>query len=235
MLNTHKIENLRIRWLIIIIVLFSFGIFFSRLYEPSLSGDAAKYVLIAKTMLKEGNFLFPHLGDEAYYKKPPLFFWLIAASFKVFGFNEFAARLPSALFGVLSSLLLFLLSYRITEDKLVSLLTATIFTLNFEVIRVTTVVRFESSLLFVNLLTLLLLTEVNFKRSILAGIISGLGVLIKGPFGLLGLSAALLYYAITEKGKIKIDIDFTTFSPLNTLYLLYLRVEPTSPVYKGVL
>ena len=217
-----RITDFSLKRLSILVLIISSTIFLSRLYEPSLSGDSVKYALIGKTMLKEGNFLFPHLGEEPYYKKPPLFFWLIAASFKVFGFNEFAARLPSALFGVLSSLLLFLLSYRITEDKLVSLLTATIFILNFEVIRVTTVVRFESSLLFINLLTLLLLTEVNLKRSILAGIISGLGALIKGPFGLLGLSAALLYYAIAEKEKLKlilISIFLALLIP--SIYFIY--------------
>ncbi len=94
---------LRWKWIIATLLISSI-VFLSRLYEPSLSGDAAKYALIAKTMLKEGNYLFPHLGEEPYYKKPPFFFWLIALSFKIFGFNEFAARLPSALFGILSSL-----------------------------------------------------------------------------------------------------------------------------------
>ncbi|MEO2065882.1 MAG: glycosyltransferase family 39 protein [Desulfurobacteriaceae bacterium] len=217
-----RITDFSLKRLSILALIISSTIFLSRLYEPSLSGDSVKYALIGKTMLKEGNFLFPHLGEEPYYKKPPLFFWLIATSFKVFGFNEFAARLPSALFGILSSLLLFLLSYRITEDKLVSFLTATIFTLNFEVIRVTTVVRFESSLLLVNLLTLLLLTDVNLKRSILAGIISGLGALIKGPFGLLGLSAALLYYAITEKEKLKlILISLLLALLIPSIYFIY--------------
>ena len=219
---TYKLENLRLRWIIAILLLISSVVFLSRLYEPSLSGDAAKYALIAKTMLKEGDYLFPHLGEEPYYKKPPLFFWLIAISFKIFGFNEFAARLPSALFGILSSLVLFLLSFKITKNKTVSLLTAAIFILNFEVIRVTTVVRFESSLLFINLSSLLLLTEANFKRSLAAGILSGLGALIKGPFGLLGISAAAVYYALTEREKLKgVALSLGVALLIPAVYFLY--------------
>ncbi|RKQ63487.1 hypothetical protein C7457_0360 [Thermovibrio guaymasensis] len=96
-----RITDFSLKRLSILVLIISSTIFLSRLYEPSLSDDSVKYALIGKTMLKEGNFLFPHLGEEPYYKKPPLFFWLIAASFKVFGFNN------SALFGVLSPFFLF--------------------------------------------------------------------------------------------------------------------------------
>jgi len=42
----------------------------------------------------------------------------MALSFKLLGFNEFAARFPTALFAILDSVLIFLLSYKITNNKL---------------------------------------------------------------------------------------------------------------------
>lgn len=60
--------------------------------------DEGRYVLIAKQMLTSGDWLMPRapLVDTPYFDKPILYFWLLAGSFRLFGVNEFAARLVSA-------------------------------------------------------------------------------------------------------------------------------------------
>ena len=40
------------------------------------------------------------MNGRLYFEKPPLHFWLMAASFEALGYNEFAGRLPSALAGL---------------------------------------------------------------------------------------------------------------------------------------
>ncbi|MBU1690437.1 MAG: glycosyltransferase family 39 protein [Gammaproteobacteria bacterium] len=50
-------------------------------------------------MLASGNFLSTTLNGEPRYDKPILIYWLQAASASLFGINEFAFRLPSALAG----------------------------------------------------------------------------------------------------------------------------------------
>ncbi len=55
-------------------------------------------VVVAHTMLSQGNWILPtdNAGDMAY--KPPMFHWLVAISCWVFGSaSEFACRLPSAI------------------------------------------------------------------------------------------------------------------------------------------
>jgi 4-amino-4-deoxy-L-arabinose transferase-like glycosyltransferase len=195
-------KELNLKITLFLAALLSAGVFLSRLYEPSLSGDAVKYALVAKTMLKTGNYLIPHLGDEPYFKKPPLFFWIIAASFKLFGLNEFAARLPSAVFGVLDATLLAYIAYRITQKAKLALLTALIFTLNFEVIRITTIVRLDSFLLFLNLLTLLLLLKPGMFNALAAGFLSGAGVLAKGPFGIIAIISSLIYFFVKRDRRL---------------------------------
>ncbi len=61
--------------------------------------DEARCALIAQEMVKSGNWLFPisPLTDQPYFDKPILYFWLLASAFKVFGVNELAARLVSAI------------------------------------------------------------------------------------------------------------------------------------------
>jgi 4-amino-4-deoxy-L-arabinose transferase-like glycosyltransferase len=51
----------------------------------------------AREMLDSGNWVVPTFNYEWRYDKPALLYWLQATAYRVFGVNEFAARLPSAL------------------------------------------------------------------------------------------------------------------------------------------
>ncbi|MFA7339545.1 MAG: glycosyltransferase family 39 protein [Candidatus Obscuribacterales bacterium] len=62
------------------------------------------YTEAAREMIESGEYIVPRLNYQTYYSKPILTFWLTAASYKLFGVSEFAARLP---FGLLASLLVF--------------------------------------------------------------------------------------------------------------------------------
>lgn len=52
---------------------------------------------IARTMLESGDWVTARLNGVPYLEKAPLKYWLIAASFAVFGVHDWAARLPVAL------------------------------------------------------------------------------------------------------------------------------------------
>ena len=56
---------------------------------------------IARNMLQSGDWVTARLDGVAYLEKPPLKYWLIAASFLVFGVHDWAARIPIALAAVL--------------------------------------------------------------------------------------------------------------------------------------
>jgi len=71
------------------------------LYEP----DEGRYAEIPREMLERGDFITPFLNYVKYFEKPPLHYWLNALSFTIFGQNEFAARFPGALMGLLTVLL----------------------------------------------------------------------------------------------------------------------------------
>src|SRR5512136_1785696 len=71
------------------------------LYEP----DEGRYAEIPREMLERGDFLTPFLNYVKYFEKPPLHYWLNALSFTIFGRNEFAARFPGALMGLLTIIL----------------------------------------------------------------------------------------------------------------------------------
>jgi hypothetical protein len=54
---------------------------------------------VAREMLLRGDWITPTLNGAPYLNKPPLLYWLIATSTALFGFTEFAARLPLAIIG----------------------------------------------------------------------------------------------------------------------------------------
>ncbi len=84
------------------------ALFFLRLGDrPFRNPDEGRYAEIAHEMVASGDWVKPTVFGLGYLRKPPLFYWLIATSFRLFGENELSARAVPALFGVLGVLLVF--------------------------------------------------------------------------------------------------------------------------------
>lgn len=76
---------------------------------PLFDKTEGRYGEIGRAMAESGDWITPTLhGGEPFWGKPPLHFWMTAASIRLFGVNEWAARLP----GFLSSLGILLLLFR---------------------------------------------------------------------------------------------------------------------------
>lgn len=61
----------------------------------------------SREMLERGQWLTPLFDYKPFYEKPIGIYWSILASYKIFGINEFAARIPSALSAVLCTAFVF--------------------------------------------------------------------------------------------------------------------------------
>lgn len=71
----------------------------------------SRYAEIARLMETTGNWVTPHVDyGVPFWGKPPLSTWLSAISIKLFGANEFAARLPSFLLAIAVLLLIYSLA-----------------------------------------------------------------------------------------------------------------------------
>jgi len=65
---------------------------------PSLMDDVdAVQAQIARNMLLSGDWVTAHLDGIAFLEKPPLIYWTMAVSYKIFGIHDWAARIPVAL------------------------------------------------------------------------------------------------------------------------------------------
>ncbi len=79
--------------------------------------DEAVFSQATKEMVASGDWITPTYNGENRYDKPILFYWLMAASYKVFGINEFGARFPSAFSGFLLCMALFFLVRRFHGEE----------------------------------------------------------------------------------------------------------------------
>jgi 4-amino-4-deoxy-L-arabinose transferase-like glycosyltransferase len=87
-----------------------FGMLFGRpLYDP----DEGRYAEIPREMLSGGDWLIPHLNGFVYLEKPPLQYWITAASFRLFGQSEASARLWTGLCGYLTLVVVWALGRRL--------------------------------------------------------------------------------------------------------------------------
>lgn len=95
MKHTDKSET----WATVALVVFTAVIFVGSAGIPALLDDADSfYAEVARAMNWRHDWITPYANTIRYLEKPPLFYWLIALSYKVFGFaNAFTARLPTAL------------------------------------------------------------------------------------------------------------------------------------------
>ena len=84
-------------------------LFVPKLGMPLLDPDEGLYAEIAREMLTSGDWVIPHVNGLPYLEKPPLYFWLTALTFQLFGPSEWATRLWSAI----SALGTVLLTWRI--------------------------------------------------------------------------------------------------------------------------
>ena len=79
--------------------------------------DETRYGEIPREMITGGDWIVPHLNGLRYFEKPPLGYWVHAGSILLFGENNFAVRLPSAMAVGLSALLIYLLANRVCPNK----------------------------------------------------------------------------------------------------------------------
>ena len=77
------------------------------------SWDEAIYACVAKEIFQSGNWLRLTLEGAPWVDKPPLCIWAAALCYKLFGLNEFSARLFSCLLGIGTVLVTYLFGARL--------------------------------------------------------------------------------------------------------------------------
>jgi 4-amino-4-deoxy-L-arabinose transferase-like glycosyltransferase len=102
--STPPSTLVRVVWLILITTTL-YLCYFHNLGAIGLVGpDEPRYAWVAREMVESGDWVTPRLCGKSWFEKPVLYYWGAAASFKLFGVSETAARLPSAICALLATL-----------------------------------------------------------------------------------------------------------------------------------
>ncbi|MBC8284535.1 MAG: glycosyltransferase family 39 protein [Nitrospinae bacterium] len=177
---------------------------------PPYHADENFYVESSLRMVDSGDFITPVYHEKKRFAKPILYYWMVATSYKIFGFSLASARLPSVLFGTFSVGLIFLLACRLFDSR-VGLFSAFILPsiyLHFQISRWSTTDMALSFFILLALYFFVLLFETEFKKSIFAYLFylsMGLGFMVKGPPAILipGLTVAGFLIATKRKSWFK--------------------------------
>ncbi len=80
--------------------------------------DEINFAECAREMIVTGNYSSVKINFLPFWEKPPLFIWMQAVLMNVFGISEFSARLPNAICGIVTLLLLFNIGKKIKDERL---------------------------------------------------------------------------------------------------------------------
>lgn len=166
--------------------------------------DEINFAECAREMIVTKDYLRVQVDFQPFWEKPPLFIWLQVICMKLFGINEYAARLPNALTGIATLLTLFYVGKRVFNEKMatwwVALYAATWLPHFY----------FKSGIIdpVFNLFIFLGIFQIYLVRqgiqkvlhALLAGMFIGLAVLTKGPVAILVTVLAAVVYVIINKG-----------------------------------
>ncbi len=82
---------------------------------PLVGPDEPRYAEVAREMFARHDLISPMLGGHPWFEKPSLLYWLMIASYRLLGVNEYAARLGPALCGLLTAVFIFWLGRSIAR------------------------------------------------------------------------------------------------------------------------
>ena len=74
---------------------------------PLIDRDEPRFAEASREMIERSDYIVPYFNNHFRFDKPPLTYWAQIASYKIFGQNDFAARLPSAIAAALTALSIF--------------------------------------------------------------------------------------------------------------------------------
>ncbi len=170
-------------------------IFFNLGGVPLLDPDEPVYAETPKEMFIFNEFVSPRIYGDYWYDKPPMYYWLVAGSYKIFGISEFSSRFPSAALAVVCALVVYVAGRRLFNER-AGFIGALVLTTSIEFFYLGKAAVTDMTLLLCLTVSLLSFIE---KKYYLAYLFAGLATLTKGPIGLLFPGAIVFSYILVTR------------------------------------
>jgi 4-amino-4-deoxy-L-arabinose transferase-like glycosyltransferase len=176
-------------YVLAIILIAGFLIFINLGKNHLIPWDEAIYAKIAKNMVVNNDYVVQSWRDgKVWYEKPPLYMWMMAGFMNLLGFESLAARLPSAILGLLTVLITFYFANKLF-GKTVGFFAAFILATTTQFLYYSRTSMLDVSATFFITASLYYyynsrLVQSN-KQLFISGLLAGFSVMIKGVVGLL--------------------------------------------------
>jgi len=180
---------------ILLVVIAAFIMFYNLGGVPLFDPDEPVYAETAREMIATGDFVSPRIYGHYWYDKPPMYYWLVAAAFQIFGQGEFAARLPSAVLAIICALYVYYAGSRLFGAR-AGLTGAFVLVTSLEYFYLGKAAVTDMTLNLFLTVSLLAFIE---KRYYLFYICAGLATITKGPVGLLFPGAIVFLYLLFSR------------------------------------
>ena len=171
--------------------------------------DEINFAESAREMIVTGDYLTVQINFQPFWEKPPLFIWMQVIAMKIFGINEFAARFPNALCGIITLITLFNIGKKIKDNTfgLVWVFAYAGSVLPFFYFKSGIIDPWFNYFMFLGIFHLIEYSAHQYrfktKNAILSGIFTGLAVLTKGPVGFLLVALTAGVYLISVGFRVK--------------------------------
>ena len=172
--------------------------------------DEINFAEAAREMIVSHNYLQVQIDFQPFWEKPPLFFWMQVLSMKIFGINEFAARFPNAICGMLTLLVLFSIGKKL-KDARFGWLWVICFAGS-----ILPQVYFKSGIIdpwfnffiFISLYFFIIYLKHNFSIRFLfySGLFLGLAVMVKGPASIAVLILSFFVFFAINRFKLFLPV-----------------------------
>lgn len=155
--------------------------------------DEINFAESAREMIMTGNYSQVQINYQAFWEKPPLFIWMQVLSMQVFGVNEFAARFPNVVFGILTLCLIYTTGRRYFKGHIahwwvLSYLGAITPHFYFKTGLIDPVFNFFIFLSILEFYKVIKVSTTSYNANrhfLMAGVYTGIAILCKGPVALL--------------------------------------------------
>jgi hypothetical protein len=170
--------------------------------------DEINFAESAREMIVSGNYLTVQINFMPFWEKPPLFIWMQVLSMKVFGINEFAARFPNAICGIITLLVLFNTGKKFRDEKFgwIWVMTYAGSLLPFLYFKSGIIDPWFNLFIFLGIIHFVYYLTINNSRAlniISSSFFLGLAILTKGPVAIIIFTLTLLIYLFFVRFRIK--------------------------------
>ena len=187
--------------------------------------DEINFAESAREMILSKDYLTVQVNFQAFWEKPPLFEWFQVLSMKVFGINEFAARFPNAITGIITLLILFNIGKKIYNEKfgLIWVLVYAGSILPHFYFKTGIIDPMFNLFIFLGIYYFILFTtseKLILKYVFFSAVFIGLGILTKGPVAfLLFFLTAFIYMVINKTYKKFLNIKVVSIFALTVSFV----------------